>query len=172
MRPGSPGPPALPATRCVSFKVKEQRARPTGAIDGVVAGQVVANIILGQQDVARLGIDLRLVFLHPQDLGRGETGQGVVAGDLDQVFFAQPAADLVALRAGALVVPEHGRAQDRAVLVQQHQAVHLARSGRWRRYPRPYRPRTARAARMLATHACPPVGRILAPTTADGASIG
>ena len=28
---------------------------------------------------------------HPQDLGRGEAGQGIIAGDLDQAFLAQPA---------------------------------------------------------------------------------
>ena len=67
------------------------RAGAVGLVHGVVAGQLEADVVLGQQDVPRLRVDLRLVLLHPQDLGRGEAGQRIVAGDLDQPLLAQAA---------------------------------------------------------------------------------
>ena len=35
----------------------------------IFAGQPVADIVFGQQDLGDLGIDLRLVLAHPDDLG-------------------------------------------------------------------------------------------------------
>ena len=58
------------------------------------------------------GIDVWLIMLNPQDFGRGEAGQRVVARDLNQALFADPAPDFIALFACTLVVPQDSRAQD------------------------------------------------------------
>ncbi len=65
--------------------------------------------------MSRPRVDFGLVLLHPQELGRGETGERHVAGDLDEAL----------LRLGALVVPQDGRTQDFARRIEQHQPVHL-----------------------------------------------
>ena len=97
-----------------------------GLVRGEVAGQLVAHIVFGQEDLTHAAVELRLVVLHPQNFGRGEAGERVVAGDAHEVLFAQPQAHIIALLARALVVPENGRPQRFAVTVQQHQPVHLA----------------------------------------------
>ena len=51
---------------------------------GELAGQAEADVVLGQQELARLGEDLRLVVAHPEDLGRAEAGERRVAGQLDR----------------------------------------------------------------------------------------
>jgi len=112
--------------RPVTFgQVEQEHPRAVGLVYGKVAGQLEADIILGQQDVFGPGVHIRLVLAHPQNLGRGEAGQGVVAGDFDEIGLTQRRPDVVALRAGALVVPQDGRAQHLTFLVQQGQAVHL-----------------------------------------------
>src|SRR5579864_9837001 len=68
-----------------------------------------------------------LMVPRPQQLRCGEARQRGVAGQRDQPFPANPASDLLALRRGALVVPPYGGAQRSTVLVEQREAVHLAR---------------------------------------------
>ena len=70
--------------------------------------------------------NLGFVFLHPQDLGRRKTGQGIVTGKLDQSPASNPLPDLVALRSRALIVPQDGRPQNLSGFIQHHQSVHLA----------------------------------------------
>ena len=53
-----------------------------------------------------LVVDVRFVLPDPEDLWSSETGQGVIAGFCDQGCFAHQAADLIALRFGALVIPQ------------------------------------------------------------------
>ena len=72
-------------------------------------------------------VDLRLLLAHPENLGRGKASQRVVASERDQPLTSNARANLVALRGGALVVPEDRRTQDSASLVQHHEAVHLPR---------------------------------------------
>src|SRR5690606_32672033 len=55
------------------------------------------------------------------------TGQGVVAGDLDQSLGPDPPPDIVAFLGGSLVVPQEGGPYHLATVVEQHRAVHLAR---------------------------------------------
>ena len=94
-------------------------------LGGIVAGQHEADIILGQQDVAALGVHIGLVVTHPQDLGQGEAGQGGVGGDGDQLFLADLLVDFVAFLGGTLVAPDDGGTQDFVVLIQHDQAMHL-----------------------------------------------
>ena len=97
-----------------------------GLVEGVVAGQPQAQVVLGQEDVGRPGPHLGLMVADPDELRRGEPGQRVVAGDLDQPLATDRRADRVAFGRGPLVVPQDRRAEDPVGLVEQHQPVHLA----------------------------------------------
>ena len=94
-------------------EVEQQRPGAVGLVERVSAGQPVADVVLGQQHVGDAGPDLRLVLANPDQLGGGEPGQRVVAGDLDEPLRADGRADLVALGGRALVVPQDRRPQDR-----------------------------------------------------------
>ena len=106
--------------------VQQVHARGVGHLRGEFAGQFIPDVVLGQQDMAALAIDFRLVFPHPENLARREAGQGGVCRDGNQAVAAQPFGDFVALLLRAAVAPEDGAAQDLAVFVQHHQPVHLA----------------------------------------------
>lgn len=93
----------------------------------IARGEHVAHIVLGQQNVGALGVELGLVVAHPQNLRGGKACQGGVGGDFKQPLLAHPLGDFLALGGGALVAPDDGAAQQVALLVQHHQAVHLAR---------------------------------------------
>jgi hypothetical protein len=67
------------------------------------------------------------VVAHPDDLGRGEAGQHRVGGLGDKSFQADGLRDVIALLLRALVAPQNRGAQRLAALVEQDQAVHLAR---------------------------------------------
>jgi hypothetical protein len=92
--------------------VEQQHAAGVAHFRRVLAGHAEADVILGQEDVLRLLVDLRLVLAHPQDLGSGEPGEGGVRHQLDQRLA--PAGlefDLGALLGRPLVVPQQGRAE-------------------------------------------------------------
>ncbi len=61
--------------------------------------------------MSRFSVDFRLILLDPQNFGCSEACQCIVAGNLDQPVFAQPLADIVALFASALIVPQDGGTQ-------------------------------------------------------------
>ena len=106
-------------------QLQQRCAAGARLVGGEVACQLVAYKILRKKDVADAAVDLRLVLLHPQNLRRREPGQRVVARNAHQVLLAQPQPHIIALFACALIVPQDGRPQRYAVLVQQHQPVHL-----------------------------------------------
>ena len=106
-------------------QVKEDGPRRTGAVGGKFTGEPIAQIIFGQEELGGAGKDFRLLLADPENLGRGKARQCVVAGDADKFGLAHARANLVALRPGALVVPQDGRAQHRTRRIEQHQAVHL-----------------------------------------------
>ena len=118
-------PKIIPADFIHEFAVSNGKLICT-ILGGIIAGQHEADIVLGQQDVAALGVHIRLVIAHPQDLRKGEAGQGGIGGDGDQLFLADLLVDLVALLGGTLVAPDDGGTQDFVVLIQHDQAVHLA----------------------------------------------
>ncbi len=128
-------------------EVEQDRAGAVGLVEGVVAGQPVADVVLGQQDVGDARPDLGLVAAHPGELRRREPGQRVVAGDRDEPRLADRLADLVALGGRALVVPQDRRAQDLAGGVEQDEAVHLAREAHALDVGRDRRPRPPSRAR-------------------------
>ena len=102
---------------------------PVGAgrirhVGGIFAGHAAAHIVLGQQNLRDLVEDRGLMLLHPDELGRGEARQRDVAGDLAGPGLAR--LDLPAFGEGARVVPQDGRAQHLARLVEQRRAMLLA----------------------------------------------
>ena len=113
---GRPGPPG---------QVEQDRPCAISRINRVVAGQEQPDVILGQQDVGDPGPGLGLVLADPDELGRREAGQGIVAGDLDQPLRPDGLPDQVAFRAGSLVVPEDRRPEHVVGPIEQDGAVHL-----------------------------------------------
>ena len=64
----------LPAPAAVGH-VEQQRARGVADLGGVRPGQAVADVVLGQEDLADPVPVLRLVLADPEQLGGGEAGQ-------------------------------------------------------------------------------------------------
>ena len=90
----------------------------------MVAGQLQADIVLGQQDVGGLGEDCRFVVGQPEQLGRCQAGHG---GDARYVAEGRDGGlEGFALGGGAAVVPQDRGAQGAVVGVEQDGAVHLA----------------------------------------------
>ena len=63
---------------------------------------------------------------NPQQLWRRETGQRVVAADLDEALPTDPPTNLVTLLGGSLVVPQDRGPQRPVGAVEKDEAVHLA----------------------------------------------
>ncbi len=90
----------------------------------VLAGEPEAEIVLRQQDLRHSGKDLRLVGLHPGELGRREAREDDVAADgAEARVGVEPRRFQVAAR----VVPQDAGAQHRVRRVEERRAVHLAR---------------------------------------------
>ena len=113
-RPGSGG------------EVEQDRAGTVGDVDREIIGEPVADVVLGQEDVADPGPVVGFVSLHPQQLGGREPGEGIVAGDLDQAIGSDPTPDLGALVLGALIVPQDRGPHHFASTVEKDRTVHLA----------------------------------------------
>ena len=107
-------------------QVEQERAGAIRLVEGVSAGQPEPDVVLRQQDVRDPRPDVRFVVADPDELGRREAGQGVIAGDLDEPFRTHRPADLVARVGGPLVVPQDRRPQDPVGVIEQDRAVHLA----------------------------------------------
>ncbi len=127
-----PAPPRL---------VEELGAGGVGHVGGELAGEVKAHIVLGEEDVGDAGEQLRLMGADPEELGRGETGHWLDAGDGRRDR---------ARRGRAPRIPHVPRASfhsiDRTehahVGVEQHGGVHLA--GQADGLDRPERPAARR----------------------------
>ena len=111
-------------------QVEQQRARPVGLVERVLAGQPEPDVVLRQQDVGDPRPDVRLVVADPDELRGGEAGQRVVAGDRDEPLPADRRPDLV-----AGVRPSAGRSRGSPAAgprprVEQHQRRASGRSAR------------------------------------------
>ena len=94
-------------------------------------GQAVADVVLGQEDLADPVPVPGLVLADPEDLGGGEAGQRGVGDQPDQRLAAAGLLlDLAALGGRALVVPEQGGADDLAVRRRGRPSRASGRSGR------------------------------------------
>ena len=68
--------------------IQEQHAGGVGVIAGVDAGELVGQVILGEHDLCDFFEVLRLVFTHPEDLGRGEAREGDVGRQRGELVLA------------------------------------------------------------------------------------
>ena len=105
--------------------VEEQRPRCVGDVDRTRAGEPQPHVVLRQQHVRDSRVDVGLVAAYPEQLRSREAGQRAIAGQRDQPLEPDPRLDLLALRTGALVVPENRRAQHPLLGVEAHEPVHL-----------------------------------------------
>lgn len=55
--------------------------------------------------MTRFGKDFWLILLHLENLRCSETCECIIAGDLNEILFAEAGANIIALRGGALIVP-------------------------------------------------------------------
>ena len=106
--------------------VEEKGAAGLLDVDCVLAGEAKADEVFRTEDVGDAGEDLRLVLLHPEQLGEGEVGQRGIGDERDEPVEADALGEQIALRLGALVAPDHRRAKYLAGRVEQYAAVHLA----------------------------------------------
>ena len=90
------------------------------------AGEDVVDVVLGKHDLADALEILRLMLLHPQNLGGSEPSEGDVGGEGGQLFPSHHLVEVVHLLSGAPIIPQDSRADHLVVLIQHHQAVHLA----------------------------------------------
>ena len=134
-----------------------------------LAGQPVVDVVVRQQDRRQARIGLRAVLAGPRQLGGGVAGQDRVAGQLDAALCAaRRVHDLVALGGGTGVVPQLGRGQHVAALVERHESVLLPghADGRHARAQRRIDPRKTRAHRVH-----PPVRALLAAAVVAGRQV-
>ena len=115
----------LPAPAAVCH-VQQVHAGGVGYLGSKLSRQLIAQVVLGQQDVTALGVQLRLMAAHPQDLTGGKAGEGRVGGELDEPLLPYQFRDLLALPPGAPVAPQDGGAEHPSLPIQHHQTVHLA----------------------------------------------
>src|SRR5699024_5966062 len=106
------------------FQIQQQGTGAVRDIGGKGAGQAISDVILGQQNVCDPGVMCRLVVSQPEDLGRLKTSERRVAGNTAQLGFADDGLNGFTGGAGALIVPENGRANDDTVVVQKNGTVH------------------------------------------------
>jgi hypothetical protein len=111
--------------------------------------------------VRRLIENLWFVLAHPHDLGRGEAGQHLIAGQLQQpIESAHLLGDRCALFTRALIVPQNGGTQNVIGSIEHDQAVHLPRqSDRGHFVARSIG--FAQCSCDAGNRALPPIGRIL-----------
>ena len=135
--------------------VEQERPRGVADLGRVGAGEPVADVILGQEDLADPVPVRGLVLADPEELGGGEAGQGGVGDHPDQgLAAAGPLLDLGALGGGPLVVPEQGGADHLAVGVEEDRAVHLAAQADARDVGRLQTPLARGRLRTVAAVAC------------------
>ena len=107
------------------LNIQKQHTRGIGVIAGMDTGENVVDIILWKHDFGDSREVLRLIFAHPQQLRRGETGKGNVCRQGGELLLADFIVQVIHLLRGTSVIPENGGADHPVVLVQHHQAVHL-----------------------------------------------
>ncbi len=132
-------------------QVEQERPGAVGLVQGVVAGQPEAEVVLGQEDVGDPPPDVGLVVADPDQLRGREPGQRVVAGDGDQPLRSERPPDRIALgrrSAGRSTGSPVGAAGRRRRAGRRRAS---GRSARRRRPPSRPAPAVARTDRIAAT---------------------
>src|SRR5581483_1133158 len=106
--------------------IEEQSTGGIGNVNATFASQAEANVVLRQEHGAHMLPDFGLVLAHPQQLGKGESGQCWIGGELNQSPSADSLGNFPALFSGALITPDDGRAQYFVFFIEQDCTVHLA----------------------------------------------
>ena len=70
------------------LNIQQQHAGGIGIVAGMDTGENVVDIVLGQHDLCNAPKVLRLVLLHPQQLGGGEACKGNVGSQIRQLLLA------------------------------------------------------------------------------------
>ena len=105
--------------------VEQERPGCVRDVDRVLAGEPQPDVVLRQEDAADAGVGVRLVLPQPEELGRSESRERPVPGQLDEPREPDPLLDLGALGSRPLVVPEDRRANHAVLFVEGDEAVHL-----------------------------------------------
>ena len=106
--------------------VQQQHTGSIGIVTAMHTGEDIVDVVLGQHDLCDLRKVLRLFFLHPQDLGSCEAGEGDVGSEGRQLLLADDTVQVINLLGGTAVIPQDGGADDIVLRIQNHQTVHLA----------------------------------------------
>ena len=104
----------------------QQHAGGIGIVAAVNTGENVVDVILGKHDLCNPRKVLRLIFLHPKDLGGGKSSKGNIGSQLRQLVLADLVIQIVHLLCGSTVIPENRGTDNVIVFIQHHQTVHLA----------------------------------------------
>jgi len=106
--------------------VKEEGSASLLHVHSEFAGEAVADVVFGAEDVGDSGEDFGFVIADPEEFGESEVGERGIAGELDEALEADFFVEPVALRLGSLVAPDEGGAENMAAGVKHDAAVHLA----------------------------------------------
>src|SRR5207253_1340482 len=112
---------------CARAEIEQERPGCIRRVGGELASQPKADEVLGQQDVADGSISVGFFVTQPQDFWSLKSGDGGIACDFEQSLTADLLIDGFALACGSLVIPEQGRPDDLARVVEEDGPVHLTR---------------------------------------------
>ena len=112
--------------RPAPFDVQQQHAACIGEIAGVDARKHVVDIVLGQHDLCNAGELVRFVLLHPEELGRCETRESDVGGEVAELPLAHGGVEPHSFLRRTSVVPKDRRADHVVVPIQSHKTMHLS----------------------------------------------
>src|SRR5215831_20454111 len=107
--------------------IQHQSSGSIRYVDRILAAQLKTHIILRQKGMPHFLPDLRLMLTYPNELGESEVRQCGVRRQFEKTFSAHGLRDPPALFIRPLIAPDDRRPQYRAVLVEEHSAMHLPR---------------------------------------------
>ena len=108
------------------LQVHQTRARGIRKIGRVHAAcEPVNEIVLALQETDRFFVDLRLVFMQPDCLGKREVRREDIAGNAVEIVCAKPVQQRFGYGFCARVAPDHRRAQHLTLTVHRQKPQHM-----------------------------------------------
>ena len=108
------------------LKVHQTRARGIGKIGRVhTAREPVNEVVLALEEADGFLIDLRLVFMQPDCLGKREVRREDIAGNAVEIVCAKPVQQRFGYGFCARVAPDHRRAQRLTLAVHRQKPQHM-----------------------------------------------